>query len=114
MPKKLSLYKSVKTECGWRYCKAAFHSNAKVKPNIVLVNGVEEKHAEGSYFTLSDNQWVALGDGLLPLLVQGFRMHILHQAVIVSIVDRHADNHWTFHREGLLQGRGDLLGMFNL
>jgi hypothetical protein len=25
MPKKLSLYKSVKTERGWRYCKAAFH-----------------------------------------------------------------------------------------
>jgi len=36
-----------------------FHSNAKVKPNIVLVNDVEEKHAEGSHFTLSDNQWVA-------------------------------------------------------
>jgi len=65
MPKKLSLYKSVKTERGWRYCKAAFHSNAKVKPNIVLVDGVEEKHAEGSYFTLSDNQWVALGDDAL-------------------------------------------------
>ena len=65
MPKKLSLYKSVKTERGWRYCKAAFHSNAKVKPNIVLVNDVEEKHAEGSYFTLSDNQWVALGDDAL-------------------------------------------------
>jgi integrase len=62
MPKKLSLYKSVKTERGWRYCKAAFHSNAKVKPNIVLVDRVEEKHAEGSYFTLSDNQWVALGN----------------------------------------------------
>ena len=62
MPKKLSLYKSVKTDRGWRYCKAAFHSNAKVKPNIVLVDGVEEKHAEGSYFTLRDNQWVALGD----------------------------------------------------
>ena len=51
MPKKLSLYKSVKTGRGWRYCKAAFHSNAKVKPNIVLVDGVEEKHAEGAYFT---------------------------------------------------------------
>jgi hypothetical protein len=61
MPKKLSLYKSVKTERGWRYCKAAFHGNARVKPNIVLVEGVEEKHAEGSYFTLTNDQ-VALGD----------------------------------------------------
>lgn len=57
---------SVKTKRGWEpYCKAAFHSNAKVKPNIVLVDGVEEKHAEGSYFTLSDDQWVALGDDAL-------------------------------------------------
>ena len=62
MPKKLGLYKSVKTERGWRYCRAALHSNAKVKPNIVLVDGVEERHTEGAYFTLSDNQWVALGD----------------------------------------------------
>ncbi len=62
MPKKLSLYKSVKTERGWRYCKAAFHSNAKVKSNIVLDDGVEEKHVEGAYFTLSDNQWIAFGD----------------------------------------------------
>ena len=29
--------------------KAAFHSNAKVKANIVLVGSVEEKRAEGSY-----------------------------------------------------------------
>jgi hypothetical protein len=36
--------------------------HAKVKPNIVLVDGAEEKHVEGAYFTLSDNQWIALGD----------------------------------------------------
>ena len=29
--------------------KAAFHSNAKVKANIVLVGSVEEKRAEASY-----------------------------------------------------------------
>jgi integrase len=45
--------------------KAAFHSNAKVKANIVLVGSVEEKRAEGSYFTLSDDHWVALGDDAL-------------------------------------------------
>ena len=65
MPKKLSLYKSLKTERGWGYCKAAFHSNAKVKANIVLVGSVEEKRAEGSYFTHSDDHWVALGDDAL-------------------------------------------------
>ena len=53
MTKKLSLYESLKTERGWRYCKAAFHSNAKVKANIVLIDGVEEKRAEGSYLGVS-------------------------------------------------------------
>jgi hypothetical protein len=38
----------VRTKRGWHDCKTAFHSNAKVKPNIVVVNGVEEKHIEGS------------------------------------------------------------------
>jgi len=65
MPKKLSLYKSIKTERGWRYCKAAFHPNAKVKPNIVIVDGQEERHNEGAYFTLSDEKWVALGEDAL-------------------------------------------------
>jgi integrase len=65
MPKKLSLYKSIKTERGWRYCKAAFHPNAKVKPNIVIVDGQEERHSEGAYFTLSDEKWVALGEDAL-------------------------------------------------
>lgn len=65
MPKKLSLYKSIKTERGWRYCKAAFHPNAKVKPNIVIVDGQEERHSEGAYFTLGDEKWVALGEDAL-------------------------------------------------
>jgi hypothetical protein len=30
-------------------------------------------------------------DGLLPLSVQRFGMHNLYQAVIVSVVHRHAD-----------------------
>jgi hypothetical protein len=43
---KLSIYKYVRTSAGWRYCKAAFHPNGKIKPNIVVVSGVEEKHAD--------------------------------------------------------------------
>jgi hypothetical protein len=46
---KLSIYKYVRTDKGWRYCKAAFHPNGKIKPNVVAVSGVEEKHAEGRY-----------------------------------------------------------------
>ena len=40
MAGKFSIYKYVKLEGkGWRYARAAFHSNGKIKPNIVLVKG---------------------------------------------------------------------------
>ena len=47
---KLTIYKYVRTGKGWRYCKAAFHPNGKIKPNVVAVSGVEGKHTEGRYF----------------------------------------------------------------
>ena len=47
---KLTIYKYVRTDKGWRYRKAAFHPNGKIKPNVVVVGGVQEKHTEGRYF----------------------------------------------------------------
>ena len=62
---RLSIYKYVRTDKGWRYCKAAFHPNGKIKPNVVLASGVEEKHTEGRYFLNFNNQWIDVGeDGL--------------------------------------------------
>jgi site-specific recombinase XerD len=58
---KLSIYKYVRTDKGWRYCKAAFHSNGKIKPNVVIVRGVEEKHTEGRYFLNFNGQWIDAG-----------------------------------------------------
>lgn len=52
---KFTLYKHVKLDSGWRYCKAAWHTNSKVKHNVVLVNGVEETHREGSYYLSHNN-----------------------------------------------------------
>jgi hypothetical protein len=57
---KLSIYKYVRLDAGWRYCKAAFHLNGKIKPNVVIVNGMEDKHAEGSYFLNFNNRWLLL------------------------------------------------------
>ena len=62
---KLSIYKYVRTVKGWRYCKAAFHPNGKIKPNIVVVSGVEEKHTEGRYFLNSCNRWIDVGTDAL-------------------------------------------------
>ncbi len=62
MAGKYSIYKYVRlADKGWRYCRAVFHSNGKIKPNIVLVRGKEEKHAEGSYFLNYNSQWIAVG-----------------------------------------------------
>jgi integrase len=57
-----SIYKYCRTDAGWRYCKAVFHPNGKIKPSIVLVRGKEEKHAEGSYFLNYSNQRIAVGE----------------------------------------------------
>ena len=62
---KLSIYKYVRTDKGWRYCKAAFHPNGKIKPNVVVVSGVEEKHTEGRYFLNFNNHWIDAGEDAL-------------------------------------------------
>jgi integrase len=62
---KLSIYKYVRLSAGWRYCKAAFHPNGKIKPNFVIVKGQEEKHAEGRYFLNFNNRWLPVGDDAL-------------------------------------------------
>ena len=62
---KLTIYKYVRTDKGWRYCKAAFHPNGKVKPNVVVASGVEEKHTEGRYFLNFNNQWIDVGEDAL-------------------------------------------------
>jgi integrase len=65
---KFSINKYVKLEGkGWRYARAAYHANGKIKPNIVLVkrangNAVEEKHPEGSYFLNFNNNWIPAGN----------------------------------------------------
>lgn len=59
---KFTIYKHVKLEYGWRYCKAAFHSNRKIKPDIVVVNGVEETHREGAYYLNHNQTWIPVGE----------------------------------------------------
>jgi hypothetical protein len=48
----------VRTNKGWRYCKAAFHANGKIQPNVVVAGGVEEKYSEGRYLVNSNNRWL--------------------------------------------------------
>jgi hypothetical protein len=76
MATRFSIYKYVKLEGkGWRYARAAYHPNGKIKPNVVLVKGVngksvEEKHAEDSYFSTFNNTWISLGEDALEAQYQ--------------------------------------------
>lgn len=48
--REVNLTKRVKTEQGLRYCPVALSANGRVKPDVVLVNGREERHPEGAYY----------------------------------------------------------------
>src|SRR5947208_9181268 len=50
MNREVNLTKRVKTAQGLRYCPVALSANRRVKPDLVLVNGKEEKHPEGAYY----------------------------------------------------------------
>lgn len=48
--REVNLTKRVETQRGSRYCPVVLSANGRVKPDIVLVNGNEEKHPEGAYY----------------------------------------------------------------
>jgi len=63
---KFTLYKYIKLAGGcWRYCRAAFYSNGKIKPNRCIVGGKEEEHPEGAYYLYHTKQWIAVGANAL-------------------------------------------------
>ena len=65
---KYTLYKYVKVAGTWRYCKAAYHENGKIKPDIVFVSvkeGLLEKHTEGRYYMSHNGQWIDAGTDAL-------------------------------------------------
>ncbi len=65
---KYTLYKYAKVDGNWRYCKAAYHENGKIKPDIVFVNvnqALLEKHLEGRYYMSHNGQWLDAGTDAL-------------------------------------------------
>ena len=65
---KYTLYKYVKVDGTWRYRKAAFHENAKIKPDVVFVDakqGLLEKHPEGRYYMSHNGGWIDAGTDAL-------------------------------------------------
>ena len=63
---KFTLYKYFKLVGGsWRYCKAAFYANGKIKPNRCIVDGKEEEHPEGAYYLYHKKNWIPAGTDAL-------------------------------------------------
>ena len=48
--KEVNLTKRVQTSKGIRYCPVALSANGRVKPDLVIVNGQQERHSEGAYY----------------------------------------------------------------
>src|SRR5882724_11152091 len=48
--REVNLTKRVQTPHGWRYCRVLLSVNGRVKPDVVVVNGKEERHPEGAYY----------------------------------------------------------------
>ena len=47
---RVNITKYVSTEAGPRYCPAVITSNGRIKQDVVLVGGKEERHPEGAYY----------------------------------------------------------------
>jgi len=48
--REVDLTKRIETAKGWRYCPVVLSSNGRVKPDVVLIGGVEERHPGGAYY----------------------------------------------------------------
>jgi integrase/recombinase XerD len=50
MNREVNVTKRVRTSKGLRYCPIVLSANGRIKPDVVLVNGKEERHPEGAYY----------------------------------------------------------------
>jgi integrase len=59
--RKVSIWKYVKTENGWRYCRAVIGSSNKIRPNFVWYKKRVEEHSEGYYCLNIGGKWMSAG-----------------------------------------------------
>ncbi len=48
--REVNLTKRIHTTEGLRFCPVVLSANGRVKPDVVIVNGTEERHTEGAYY----------------------------------------------------------------
>jgi hypothetical protein len=60
--RKVQLYKYVLLDSGWRYCRAAFYENNRIKPHIVLTPDGEAAFKGGQYYLGFARKWEPIGN----------------------------------------------------
>jgi len=58
----VQLYKYTKLPTGWRYCKAVFYSNNRIKPHAVLTQDGEQTIKDGNYCLFFNRNWEPVGN----------------------------------------------------
>ena len=58
----VQLYKYTKLPTGWRYCKAVFYPNNRVKPHAVLTPNGEQSIKDGYYCLSYNRKWEPVGN----------------------------------------------------
>jgi integrase len=74
---KFTVYKHIKVDGRWRYCRAVTAANHRVKQDKVIVAGREETHPEGTYCIRHKGTWIDTGTDALE--AQRMRSKLLDQ-----------------------------------
>src|ERR1035438_7669558 len=60
--RRVQLYKYTKLPTGWRYCKAVFYPNNRIKPHAVLTPDGEQTIKDGYYVLSYVRKWEPVGN----------------------------------------------------
>lgn len=60
--RKVQLYKYLLLDSGWRYCRAAFYENNRIKPHVVLTPQGEVTLKDGQYYLGFARKWEPVGN----------------------------------------------------
>ena len=90
--RRVSIWKHVRLADGkWRYCRPVLDARGKIVPDMVIINGVEERHAEGGYYICFYNPaltWQKCGLKPADAVAAAERQRALFKAMEHGIVER--------------------------
>jgi len=90
--RRVSIWKHVRLADGkWRYCRPVFDAKEKMVSDMVIVNGLEERHTEGTYCICFYNPrltWRKCGHKPADAVAAAERQRALFKAMEYGIVER--------------------------